>query len=250
MCRDISRRITRLLGGVTVECVAVLPGTGTAPLDARYFRAAQTNGPTKLACAAVPVPSISQDIMMTQNDTELTARLAREHGISEGAVTAVLDALRRGGGTMAQFSHVDFGGMSQWSSGMTMVGDMFNGSLKAKLNAIAGELSAYLRDHPAEGRNDDTNVSYRSAGLATAGSWWPDEFGSPSAAGSQNHMRYAAFNEKRRLVIDDHGNTIIYDTGDHRISGVSQSQSTDTTLTFVSQHGVVRVSDLHRVDAA
>ncbi|TPM34581.1 hypothetical protein FJ967_21260 [Mesorhizobium sp. B2-3-4] len=188
--------------------------------------------------------------MMTQNDTELTARLAREHGISEGAVTAVLDALRRGGGTMAQFSHVDFGGMSQWSSGMTMVGDMFNGSLKAKLNAIAGELSAYLRDHPAEGRNDDTNVSYRSAGLATAGSWWPDEFGSPSAAGSQNHMRYAAFNEKRRLVIDDHGNTIIYDTGDHRISGVSQSQSTDTTLTFVSQHGVVRVSDLQRVDAA
>jgi hypothetical protein len=27
---------------------------------------------------------------------------------------------------MAQFSHADFGGMSQWSPGMSMVGDMFN----------------------------------------------------------------------------------------------------------------------------
>lgn len=185
----------------------------------------------------------------TQKEAELIAHLAREHGVSDGAVIAVLAALQRGGGTMAQFSHVDFGGMSQWSSGMTMVGDMFNDSLKAKLNAIAGELSAYLRDHPAE-RRSDTNVSYRSAGMPGARSWWPDGLGNPSAAGSQNHMRYAAFPEKRRLVIDDHGKTEIYDTGDHRISGVAQSQSTDSTLTFVSQHGVVRVSDLKRVDAA
>ena len=63
-------------------------------------------------------------------------------------------------------------------------------------------------------------------------------------------MRYAVFPEKRRLVIDDHGRTKIYDTGDHHISGVSQSQSTDSTLTFVSQHGVVRVSDLARADGA
>ena len=179
---------------------------------------------------------------------ELTARLAREHGVSESAVLAVLEALRRGGGTMAQFSHGDFGGMSQWSSGMTMVGDMFNVGLKEKLNAIAGALSGYLRDHPAEPQREDTSVSYRSAGVSDAGSWWPAALGDPSAAGSQNHMRYAAFPEKRRLVIDDHGRTQIYDTGEHRISGVSQSQSSDSILTFVSQLGVVRVSDLKRVD--
>ncbi|WP_245271188.1 hypothetical protein [Mesorhizobium sp. LNJC384A00] len=80
----------------------------------------------------------------TQKEAELIARLARQHGVTDGAVMAVLEALRRGGGTMAQFSHVDFGGMSQWSSGMTMVGDMFDDSLKAKLNTIAAELSAYL----------------------------------------------------------------------------------------------------------
>ncbi|ESX06181.1 hypothetical protein X769_05475 [Mesorhizobium sp. LSJC268A00] len=189
--------------------------------------------------------------MMTnsQKEAELIARLARQHGVTDGAVMAVLEALRRGGGTMAQFSHVDFGGMSQWSSGMTMVGDMFNDSLKAKLNAIAAELSAYLLDHPAKPKRADTNVSYRSAAMAHAGSWWPEELGSPSAAGSQNNMRYAAFPERSRLVIDDHGKMEIYDTGDHRISGVSQRQSTASTLTFVSQHGVVRVSDLKRISA-
>ena len=181
-------------------------------------------------------------------EAEVTARLAREHGVSEDAVRAVIDALRRGGGRMAQFSHADFGGMSQWSSGMTMVGDMFNASLKAKLNAIAAELSRYVREHPVEDRGDDRAVSYRSAGTPHAGSWWPQELGHPSSVGSQNDMRDAVFPEKRRLVIDDHGRTKIYDTADHHISGVSQSQSTDTTLTFVSQQGVVRVSALARAD--
>ena len=135
----------------------------------------------------------------------IVARLAREHGVSEEAVRAVFDALRRGGGTMAQFSHADFGGMSQWSSGMTMVGDMFNDSLKAKLNAIAGELSRYLREHPVEHPDADRAVSYRSGGTRHAGSWWPQELGDPSSVGSQNDMRYAVFPVKRRLVIDDHG---------------------------------------------
>lgn len=179
-----------------------------------------------------------------REDADLTARLAREHGVSDDAVRAVYQALRRGGGTMAQFSHADFGGMSQWSSGMTMVGDMFNDSLKVKLNAIAGELSKHLRQHPAEAPADDDAVSYRSGATRPAGPWWPQELGDPSSVGNQNNMRYAVFPLKRRLVIDDHGRTTTYDTGDHQISGVSQAQSTDSTLTFVSQHGVVRVSDL------
>jgi hypothetical protein len=197
------------------------------------------------------LPTDPKDEIMTNSpkESELIARLARQHSVTDGAIIAVLEALRRGGGTMAQFSHADFGGMSQWSSGMTMVGDMFNVGLKTKLNAIAAELSAYLRDYPAKPQRDDTNVSYRSSRMAHVGSWWPEELGSPSAAGSQNNMRYAAFPEQSRLVIDDHGKMEIYDTGDHRISGVSQSQSTDSTLTFVSQHGVVRISDLKRVDA-
>ncbi|MBZ9674590.1 hypothetical protein [Mesorhizobium sp. ES1-1] len=193
--------------------------------------------------------------MANAKEVEIITRLAREHGVSEEAVRAILDALRRGGGTMAQFTHADFGGMSQWSSGMTMVGDMFNDGLKAKLNAIAGELSKHLGEHAAflgedaaQDSGEDHTVSYRSAGPRQAGQWWPQALGDPSSVGSQNNMRYAVFPERRRLVIDDHGRTKTYDTRDHRISGVSQSQSTDSSLTFVSQNGVVRVSDLAHVD--
>jgi hypothetical protein len=45
---------------------------------------------------------------------------------------------------MAQFSHPDFGGMSQWSPGMSMVGDMFNTQLKSKLDALCTDLAAHL----------------------------------------------------------------------------------------------------------
>ena len=49
--------------------------------------------------------------------------LARKHGVSPDAVRVLQEAVRHGGGRMAQFSHPDLGGMGQWSSGgMTQVG--------------------------------------------------------------------------------------------------------------------------------
>jgi hypothetical protein len=72
---------------------------------------------------------------MSVNDGALVDRMAKKHSVSSAAVEVVLAALRSGGGRMAQFSHADFGGMSQWSPGMSMVGDMFNTQLKAKLDA-------------------------------------------------------------------------------------------------------------------
>jgi hypothetical protein len=61
-------------------------------------------------------------------------------------------------------------------------------------------------------------------------------------------MRYAIFGDARRLVIDDHGKIALYDTGDHRISGIAQAQSTSSSLKFTSQNGLVRVADLPPVD--
>ena len=65
---------------------------------------------------------------------------------------------------MAQFSHADFGGMSQWSPGMSMVGDMFNTQLKAKLDALCSDIAAHLDASPAAGgtRSAADEVSYRS----------------------------------------------------------------------------------------
>ena len=62
-------------------------------------------------------------------------RIAQKHGVSPGAVQALLDALRRGGGRQAQFSHPEWGGMGQWSAGgMTQVGDMFNTAVRDKVS--------------------------------------------------------------------------------------------------------------------
>ena len=76
---------------------------------------------------------------MPLNEEAFIDRLAIRHSVSTDAVRTILRALRSGGGTMAQFSHSDFGGMSQWSPGMTMVGDMFNNSLKSKPDTICTE---------------------------------------------------------------------------------------------------------------
>jgi hypothetical protein len=149
---------------------------------------------------------------------------------------------------MAQFSHADFGGMSQWSPGMSMVGDMFNTQLKSRLDALCTDIVAHLT--ASEVRGGDVSekpeqVSYRSG--TTASAWWPDGLGHPAAVGGQNDLRYAIFPETHRLVIDDRGTISTYDTGDHRIFGVAQAQSSERTISFTSQSGLVKVADLTKV---
>jgi hypothetical protein len=186
---------------------------------------------------------------MAELDGELVDRLAKRHSVSPAAVQVVMRALRSGGGRMAQFSHADFGGMSQWSPGMSMVGDMFNTQLKSKLDALCTDIAAHLdTSQKASGgvRSAVDEVSYRS--MSGSADWWPSGLGRPGAVGAQNDLRYAVFPETRRLVLDDHDTISIYDTGDHRIFGVAQAQSSDQTLSFTSQNGLVRLSDLRKVD--
>ena len=184
---------------------------------------------------------------MSANDGDLVDRMAKKHSVSPAAVQVVLAALRSGGGRMAQFSHADFGGMSQWSPGMSMVGDMFNTQLKAKLDALCSDIAAHLDTSgtAGEARAAREEVSYRSQ--TRTEDWWPAGLGSPAAVGAQNDLRYAVFPETRRLVIDDRGTVSVYDTGSHRIFGVAQAQSADRTLTFTSQDGLVRIADLPKV---
>jgi hypothetical protein len=130
---------------------------------------------------------------------------------------------------------------------MTMVGDMFNSDLKAKLDAICTELASHVgnaaRPDNPDRRSDD--VSYRSA--ARSDQWWPAGLGTPSSVGAQNALRYAVFPETRRLAIQDGQQVALYDIGDHRIFGVAQAQSDDQTLTFTSQTGLVRINAFQKV---
>src|SRR5712672_1551432 len=141
---------------------------------------------------------------MPLDEEEFISRVSIRHSVSADAVRTILRALRSGGGSMAQFSHPDFGGMSQWSPGMSMVGEMFNTSLKSKLDAVCTELAAYVAQTAStdQGRSrDDPEVSYQSSWQRS--DWWPVNLGTPSAVGAQNDLQYAV--SPRGLVIEDAG---------------------------------------------
>jgi hypothetical protein len=83
--------------------------------------------------------------------------------------------------------------------------------------------------------------------MAPMEKWWPGDLGQPSTSGSQNGMRYAFFPDKRRLLIDENGKVTTYDSGDHRIGGVSQQDSHERTLAFTSQDGPIKLEDLRKI---
>ena len=162
--------------------------------------------------------------------------LAREHGMSMDAVRVLREALRRGHGRQAQFSHPDLGGMGQWSSaGMTQVGDMFNTALRDKVAALCGALA---------GEAASAGASATAETSPPAGEWWPSGLGRPSSTELQDGMRYACFPQARRVTVERVGGVTVYDSGEHRIGGVAQRQGATRELTFNSQLGTIEASEL------
>jgi hypothetical protein len=160
--------------------------------------------------------------------------IAQRHGFSFDAVQSMLGSVINGNGSMAQFSHYEFGGSGQWmQGGMTMIGDMFNNYLKGRVDNLCAELS---------------RLSYNQPGLyvevAAMPNWWGPDLKFPNTSGGQNGMRYAYFAQAHRLAIESNGQVIVYDTLDHNIGGVSQQQSGGYSVTFSSQYGYVDLSRL------
>ena len=190
--------------------------------------------------------------------SDTIADIAQRHGFSTDAARAIAEALRRGGGTMAQFNHPELGGMGQWvSGGMIMIGEMFDNNLKTRVDALCRDIAASPRPVPApaeqyfgqsgNGQSGNGQSDKGQSDKGQSGNWWPDGLGNPSATGSQNDMRYACFADSRRLAVMRDGRVRVYDTGDLRIDGLSQQQSGSQNLTFTSQHGTVRLVDLTEV---
>ncbi len=162
--------------------------------------------------------------------------LATTHGFSAQAVRVLQEAVARGGGRMAQFSHPELGGMGQWSAGgMTQIGAMSDDRLRDRVGALAAALA---QDAPAP------TAPAADAPADTKRDWWPDGLGRPSATGAQNGMRYACFPDAHRVAVEMAGKVTIYDSGSKRISGVSQQQGSGQELVFTSQEGTVRAQDL------
>jgi hypothetical protein len=169
------------------------------------------------------------------------ADIAQRYGLARESVLAMLFAVNAGGGTMAQFSIPELGGSGQWMrGGMTMVGNMFDNALKARVDALCGELAQLLTTTPVfPASTTDSQVGFTSA------SWWPADLGVPSASGGQNDTRYAIFPSTQRLAIQINGVTKVFDTGKHHIGGVQQQQGTGYgSASFTSQLGTFDVSSL------
>ena len=208
---------------------------------------------------------------LTDQGSQKINDLAQRYGVSTDAVMALLQALINGNGTMAQFNHHELGGSGQWSQGgMTMVGDMFNNVLKAKVDGLCTEISRLLAQQPfappplgsqsqSQGRQQQQQGDSGSPGMVggspavslfvpaaqgSSGNWWPEDLGFPSGSGSQNNIRYAYFANARRLAVAINGHVTVYDTLDHQIGGVSQQQGSGGSLTFTSQYGTIPVASL------
>jgi hypothetical protein len=179
---------------------------------------------------------------VTPEAADAIAEIAQRHGLSQDAVLAMLVALRTGGGTMAQFSIPELGGSGQWMrGGMTMVGNMFDNALKARVDALCNELVQLL----ATTAVFPPATSHIEMGLLPSNNWWPADLGAPSAAGGQNDVRYAFFPGTRRLAIQIGGVTRVFDTGEHHIGGVQQQQGGGYgSVSFTSQFGTFGVASL------
>jgi hypothetical protein len=202
-------------------------------------------------------------VELTPEGRRIVDDAAARYSFSHDAVRVLLEALVASGGGMAQFNHPDLGGMGQWSSGgMIMIGDMFNNTLKSRIASLCGELSTVVgragvfADRPAssqwQSQGDTRTMPLPESGFFVGdgnrvGDWWPADLGSPGSTGAQNNMRYAWFPGRQRLALDVNGQTSVYDTGDHMIGGFAQQQGGDQSLTFTSQHGVVRLDSLRLV---
>jgi hypothetical protein len=169
--------------------------------------------------------------------------IAAKHGISTEAVETLVAAMAGSRGRGAQFNHPELGGLGQWmSGGMLMIGDMFNGALKAKVEGICRDVAAAIEQNPAP--------PDEAARGGAANPWWPVEFGFPASVGAQNDVRYAFFPDKRRLVIDERGTRSIYDTGEHLLTGFSQQQGVGHQLAFSSAGGSVSIDQLLLIGSA
>ena len=178
---------------------------------------------------------------LTPVGQQIVSDLSQRYNLSQDAVVHMLNAVNNGAGTMAQFNCPELGGGGQWmAGGMTMVGDMFNYSLKNTVNNLCAELANALANN--------TIYAPLPAGSCNSRNWWPPELGQPSSSGGQNNSRYALF--PNRLAVEVNGVLSVYDTLDHQIGGVSQQQGSNDSLVFNSQYGTISVANLPLVSGS
>lgn len=188
----------------------------------------------------------------SRNDDPRLEDIAKRHGFSVSSVRHMSEAIRRGQGSMAQFTDPEFGGQGQWlAGGMTMVSDMFNADLKMRVANLCADLAGLAAEMPL-GSATSAQTQRQSRGPAApdamdaraASNWWPNGWGQPASVGTQNDVGYAYFSAENRLAVRTGRRVVVYDTGDRRIGGFSQWQSGAAGHAFTAQDGPIALADL------
>lgn len=147
------------------------------------------------------------------------SKVARRSGLSPEAIGVLFDALVRGGGSQAQFSHPELGGHGQWmSGGMLMIGDMFNDALKAKVADACLQLAPLAAQELANQPRQQVKDA-----------WWPESLGHPGSVASQDSFAYALFGD--RIAVRTGAKVTIYAVGNNIASGVGMSNGKLSVLT-------------------
>ena len=179
---------------------------------------------------------------LTNEGQQAIEEIAGRYNLKVESVEALVNAVIKGNGSMAQFNIPELGGNGQWmKGGMTMVGDMFNNSLKATVDKICTELSNLVSTKVIFEESHGSDFEEKSN---VSDSSWPPAFGTPTSSGGQNNFKYAYFGPARRLVIEEDGKRRIFDTKHYQISGISQQQGSNRSYQFTSQEGAVDLADL------
>ena len=182
---------------------------------------------------------------VTPEAANAIADIAQRHGLSQEAVLAMLVALREGGGTMAQFNVPELGGNGQWMrGGMTMVGNMFDNALKARVDALCNELSQLLTTTavfpaPARARRPRVCSARTTGGRAI----WGPQLGRRA---ERRALRILSGHSTARDP-DQRGDKGFRHRRAH-IGGVQQQQGTGySSVGFTSQFGTFGVSSLREL---
>ena len=205
---------------------------------------------------------------LTSNQQQQLQILADRYNVDAASVEALLNSLKAGNGTMAQFDIPALGGLGQWMQGnMVMLSDMFNHNLKNTVNNLSNDLVKFIDDNgllastndtatasgasQTQSQTDSSGKTHTQTSATNAKTWWPASWGTPAATGSQNGTEYAVFPAQQRLAIKTNGSVNLYDTGDNQISGITQYQADGAlgTVMFTSQKGTLKVDDLPKVAA-
>jgi len=172
---------------------------------------------------------------MEKSREDVIRAIAAEHGVTVSTVATLLHGLQATGGNQVQFNISELGGMGQWQPGMIMVGDMFNHSLKAKVDRLCTAIATLSRQLPREVA--DTTGTLLGRTQATF-------------KGSQNDSHYTYYADENRLVIYHEGKNTSYDTTGYPLTGVQQSQNNSSKrLSFTYPGGTVSVMDLKKIDS-